>query len=786
MSNRCGFRIDVRKRIRQFADQLCSRHPESFSDPQIDGFDDIPTTNGHWQCPRSAADGTRCVLHDESSTPGEVGAEIEAAIAGKRDDSICVDEIPAATAARRFYGLQTDILDVSRLELGGTSSVELDIRFGSVDELRATETTLDGGINAAGGEFGTLVFSKLETGRPVQLAHATVSDDVQAADCSVAGAFSCRFATIGGDVELSGATATGRFDFGFAEIAGRLVATKGACGGRLTLKEATVGSVVADRLVVSGPDAESDIPGFQFRGLTTEHGVSIVDCDCEGTLIGYDVTIGDTFDAARTSISDDVLFGEHEHTNLPEASFHGCVDFSDATIGGVFSMRARSQQATNPTVGGTLRLDGLTVEDLQLEAALTHERIDVVSCRGATIDTGVLKQPATESEPPVVYDLTEATVGDVMIDGGVHSVPDCVWFDRTIFEGFRFTGDERVDFAAANWELISPEDSRTDRIAYTRAFPDAASYVSDLRTLLVERPAVSEWLRTTDPPYDVTAVAECVFDGIDDATVERIATNGPERRDQLGSRVYERERYRCGIVTFLARELDTTATPATRLFYEAGDNVRTLAEAIATTRRMADDPTDNSGRINRTHDLRPTAVREAEASLRDHLAATAGEQSTVQPSLIDQELTYLEARKGTDDVGDSTTAGQFFIHEARVRRRRHLSRGRYARYGSNLLFDLVAGYGERPGRPFMASVLTVLVFAGIYRGLWVTVPETASPTYSGPFGELLLSVAAFTAFVLGDVDVAPLAIRTVAAIEAFLGAFLIALFVFTLTRSVRR
>ena len=154
--------------------------------------------------------------------------------------------------------------------------------------------------------------------------------------------------------------------------------------------------------------------------------------------------------------------------------------------------------------------------------------------------------------------------------------------------------------------------------------------------------------------------------------------------------------------------------------------------------------------------------------------------------------TYVLARNGADRVGDVDAASRLFRNEMLQRRRRHreaignggVSWGTVRAavdYASNVLFDLSSGYGERPGRVLLFSGLVVLVFTGIFAAL---LPR---PPYGNPVGYGLLSLESFVALILGGgTEQSALAVRLTATLEGFLGAFLIALFVFALTRSVER
>lgn len=202
------------------------------------------------------------------------------------------------------------------------------------------------------------------------------------------------------------------------------------------------------------------------------------------------------------------------------------------------------------------------------------------------------------------------------------------------------------------------------------------------------------------------------------------------------------------------------------------------------------------------------------------------------------EDTYLRAKSGATAAGHNRAASEFFVHEMRWRRRQHARRfprrlrqtlvvaptsaveyatapvlgvGRTLvdilraavpgvsrpiathattpaweagyRWVSNATLGVIAGYGERPQRPVLASLATIGLFAVGYWALGVT------PASQAPFGlgYGLLSIQSFITFILGSNPVgAGFGPQLLSAVEGFVGAFLIAVFVFTLTRSIHR
>jgi uncharacterized protein YjbI with pentapeptide repeats len=161
----------------------------------------------------------------------------------------------------------------------------------------------------------------------------------------------------------------------------------------------------------------------------------------------------------------------------------------------------------------------------------------------------------------------------------------------------------------------------------------------------------------------------------------------------------------------------------------------------------------------------------------------------VEPEEI--ENLYLRAKNGASAVGETRAAAEFFIKEMTYRkaghRRRALGEGSLGqrlraagRWLSNKSLGVTCGYGERPFRPVLFSLVLIVVFAVVYAAL------DAPITYAEPFGYLTFSTEGFVSLILGLPRVTGSALSFVLAFEGFLGGFIIALFVFTLTRSISR
>jgi hypothetical protein len=177
--------------------------------------------------------------------------------------------------------------------------------------------------------------------------------------------------------------------------------------------------------------------------------------------------------------------------------------------------------------------------------------------------------------------------------------------------------------------------------------------------------------------------------------------------------------------------------------------------------------------------------------------ADEGVRSDADPKRSDAsglEVTYLKAKNGAKRVGYDKAAAEFFrrqmIHRRRAHGRRALTADNWwtrtkaaGRWAANGLFGLAAGHGERPSRVVGLSITVVLAFAALFAVLW-----SGTPPYGHSAGFLLLSLESFVTLVLGGAAEVrnPWWLRLVAEVEGFVGVFLVALFVFTLTRSIER
>lgn len=184
----------------------------------------------------------------------------------------------------------------------------------------------------------------------------------------------------------------------------------------------------------------------------------------------------------------------------------------------------------------------------------------------------------------------------------------------------------------------------------------------------------------------------------------------------------------------------------------------------------------------------PIQASSSRSSLRSRLLSRV-----VNPEAPDLEVTYLKAKNGAERVGDSQSESRFFIKEMYYRRQTHMRRALshqeslFSRLKllflviMNLTLSLTCGYGEKPRRTLGFSIVTI----GVYAVLFSLV--MSKPPFDSPLGYILLSMQSFASLIFGSsASIPEFAGSFLAASEGFVGAFMIGLFIFALTRSVHR
>ena len=146
-------------------------------------------------------------------------------------------------------------------------------------------------------------------------------------------------------------------------------------------------------------------------------------------------------------------------------------------------------------------------------------------------------------------------------------------------------------------------------------------------------------------------------------------------------------------------------------------------------------------------------------------------------------------------------SGHYYYREKVVQRKIYRGENK-GKYLGSLLLELLCGYGEKPGRIIYSALAIIIVAAILYYGVGIEayVIEGSSlqvekVSYSSQFTvhenleNLVIcsyfSVVTFTTLGYGDFH--PVGVsRTIAMVEAFMGVFMLALFVLTMGRKMMR
>ncbi len=159
-------------------------------------------------------------------------------------------------------------------------------------------------------------------------------------------------------------------------------------------------------------------------------------------------------------------------------------------------------------------------------------------------------------------------------------------------------------------------------------------------------------------------------------------------------------------------------------------------------------------------------------------------------ALLKAESTYRRLKFTHTNEGDYTKSGEFYIHEMRMKRERYSLEKKtelraWWKLFWNWFYNVSCGYGERPKRVVANALLVIVVFAMIYY-LGEGITKGGEEDYEPNLREgLYFSVVTFTTLGYGDYS-PKVDFQLLATLEAFTGAFTIALFVLVFGRQVMR
>ncbi|KYK38513.1 MAG: hypothetical protein AYK18_17015 [Theionarchaea archaeon DG-70] len=148
------------------------------------------------------------------------------------------------------------------------------------------------------------------------------------------------------------------------------------------------------------------------------------------------------------------------------------------------------------------------------------------------------------------------------------------------------------------------------------------------------------------------------------------------------------------------------------------------------------------------------------------------------------ETIYRDSKQNMQRHGDYSRAGKFYYREMEMKRKGSDSRKKRIWLE---LYNLLAGYGEKPERTAISALVTILAFAFIYWSIsCLHYPEDVHTALEKAVSSLYFSFVTFTTLGLGDIHPVNSLGRSLVCCEAVIGAFLIALFVVVFARKMMR
>jgi len=174
------------------------------------------------------------------------------------------------------------------------------------------------------------------------------------------------------------------------------------------------------------------------------------------------------------------------------------------------------------------------------------------------------------------------------------------------------------------------------------------------------------------------------------------------------------------------------------------------------------------------------------------VAEKSGNTAEARDLFQEAEEIYRNLSRAYDSAGLSEAAGDFF-QKRMIMRRRLMPTWSWARAWSKIV-DLCSGYGENPERVVASSFSLILLCASAYFIIGVEGPDHHIQfDYHASFSEnatnflncIYFSVVTFTTLGYGDITPRGLA-EALSALEAFTGAFMMALFVAVFSKKMTR
>ncbi|OYR40759.1 hypothetical protein DJ82_06615 [Halorubrum sp. Ib24] len=696
-----------------------------------------------------------------------------------------------------------------------------DIEFDSVTvraDLAFTDSTVNGRLDLDGVLDGALSLTAITCTDQISLQgveavqgrctarHATVTGQLALTDTRFEAGIDLRDARVTGDTNLEAIDSHGPLTGDNAAFDGEVTLAGSTITDTVSFTAATFGDVARFTQIDQQNQADVSFEDARFHAAARFIGASItgnlsfeqarvsgparrdgIECGGDAVFAGaefdeaaqfFHATIDARLDADTTAFHETANFDDAavgDAVTFTQAVFEHNASFENITVAGrlVFddtqfdaSIRTAGAtvsgtlSATRISVDGTATFDDTTVTgQCRFDRATFHE---TVSFADATLEEGCVFDEATIDESADFNEITvtggTATFTTLELNG------PATFNDVTVTDDFDMTG-----------ATVTDRCTFTDmRVGGTASFTEA--HFEDVTTLTAatfEEPASFDDAAFTAAVYfdRTTFVAGATFC---DATLA-----APHFTHAHGKDV----EINCYGATLTGGEIVHAA--------DAGVTYNLTKATLGPIRIRGPDEHPPDYSAFRLVETRFDGFEFAEhTTLRDpnaRLEVYTGDAAT--PTASQLETTYLNAKNGAAQVGDSLSEGTFFVRELRHRGRTHREANRRRRWVGNRVLRHTANYGQSP----MRVVGTSFAVIGIFGAVFATVPFVApsvggnhSALYTHPLGPWLLSFEAFTTLVFGGVSVTSIWTRFLGAVEGFFGAFLIALYLYALTQSIDR
>lgn len=670
---------------------------------------------------------------------------------------------------------------------------DADLREALVAELEGTD---EAPVEFVGATFGSLDLTQAvieqEDNRPIDLRHATVDGDLDATQATLRQPVKLDEATIRGDLDLSDAELSETVSFAGVEFEGRTDFENTRFGNDVSFAGTTfAGEATFERSRFDGSADFYDVrfsthASFEQSEWRSDSLFQRATFDGKANFLSVEFRRrtdfrSATFDGAarfsRSVFGDDTLFvgaSFEAEALFKKTRYDGPAYYQDTCFGSEASFSeatfADKSKFRFAQFHGEASISYADFDNSAYFPDVTfHEYAEFFECsfdrladfRGATFeDTGRFMK-ATFADDAYFDRARFASNGDfrsARFDATAY-FRSTTFQDGVAMHHARFAEGRFVDIATGGQPLtLDLEESTIEAGEIVQSNGDDVAF--DLRGGTVGNVGID--LTTDEHVFDRFLISRTDFDGFDFSNYRYALA--PEWT----------------IHRFTGESYDTYDMEAARF---ALDDESGSTDGAAALQRPA-------GEASGT----PTDRRGGDSSrLLDVPVVGPLVDRLVDPAAGEIETTYLKAKNGASSVGDSRAASKFFIKEMRYRRESHLNRAldpaepAPARIRSlglavmNYLLSVSCGYGEKPHRTLLFSALLVLGYQFAFASVLPAAP------YGSELGYLLLSIQSFTSLVIGNSTTTPGFLASfVAATEGFLGAFLIGLFVFTLTRSIHR